>query len=346
MTFSNPITGGQGTLVRPAIKSPDYSPGVSGWTINRDGSAEFNDLTIRGTFYGVDYVISAEGIFFYSGTPAAGNMAGSWAPADGTDPYGNAYVAGLTLYSSVGQVFLGGLDGIISSTGSSGAVIAIEDGQINFTAHPDDWGTAIVLQNYVFDHGSLTLDGGADTVAAVPATFSVVTAPDTPTTGHQDTYPRTETLCIEGPLAHHYVTGAVIKTTDSDGQTGCKWQAPTYNTGWTGGSTASANYQTLEFRLTAEDEVWLYGAAHATAATPSNTVFTLPAGYQPKPTGVSGSATIFGAGSLVSTSSTDTVKASGRLNIMSDGRVVIGGFTVASGDNFYFDHKIPLGNIQ
>lgn len=52
MTFSNPITGGQGALVRPAIKSPNYAPGGPGWSINRDGSAEFADLILNfgGTF--------------------------------------------------------------------------------------------------------------------------------------------------------------------------------------------------------------------------------------------------------------------------------------------------------
>lgn len=48
MPFSNPITGGQGALIRPAIKSPNYVPNVSGWSINRDGSAEFNNVVVRG----------------------------------------------------------------------------------------------------------------------------------------------------------------------------------------------------------------------------------------------------------------------------------------------------------
>lgn len=47
MPFRNPIVAGL-TLIRAAIKSPNYSAGVSGWTINRDGSAEFNDVTARG----------------------------------------------------------------------------------------------------------------------------------------------------------------------------------------------------------------------------------------------------------------------------------------------------------
>lgn len=49
MPFTNPIVGGGGGLIRDSIKSPDFQSGVSGWQIRRDGSAEFNDVTIRGT---------------------------------------------------------------------------------------------------------------------------------------------------------------------------------------------------------------------------------------------------------------------------------------------------------
>lgn len=49
MPFENSITGGQGALIRPAIKSPNFVTGVSGWSINRDGSAEFNNVVVRGT---------------------------------------------------------------------------------------------------------------------------------------------------------------------------------------------------------------------------------------------------------------------------------------------------------
>lgn len=48
MSFNNPVVGGEnGELIRAAIQSPNYVPNVSGWTINRDGSAEFNNVTIR-----------------------------------------------------------------------------------------------------------------------------------------------------------------------------------------------------------------------------------------------------------------------------------------------------------
>lgn len=48
MPFSNPLTGAEGALIYPRIKSPDYVPGVSGWSIERDGSSEFNDVVMRG----------------------------------------------------------------------------------------------------------------------------------------------------------------------------------------------------------------------------------------------------------------------------------------------------------
>ncbi|MCA1839939.1 MAG: H-type lectin domain-containing protein [Actinobacteria bacterium] len=48
MTFSNPIVGGT-TLIRPAIQSPNFTAGSAGWSINKDGSAEFNDITVRGS---------------------------------------------------------------------------------------------------------------------------------------------------------------------------------------------------------------------------------------------------------------------------------------------------------
>lgn len=47
--FSNAVIGGMQKLIRAAIQSPDYKSGVSGWTVNKDGSAEFNDVSMRGT---------------------------------------------------------------------------------------------------------------------------------------------------------------------------------------------------------------------------------------------------------------------------------------------------------
>ena len=48
MTFSNPIIGGNDTLVRQAMQSEGFESGVAGWRIERDGDAEFNNVVVRG----------------------------------------------------------------------------------------------------------------------------------------------------------------------------------------------------------------------------------------------------------------------------------------------------------
>ena len=45
--FNNPVVGAL-ALIRKAIRSPNYQAGTEGWTVNQDGSAEFNDVVVRG----------------------------------------------------------------------------------------------------------------------------------------------------------------------------------------------------------------------------------------------------------------------------------------------------------
>lgn len=92
MPFRNSVVGGV-TLVRPAIRSPNFVTGVSGWSIDVDGSAEFNDITIRG-----GSVISGTSLW-YSPSPGAGNLFLSIAAAAGTDAFGNDYPKGLSVGS-------------------------------------------------------------------------------------------------------------------------------------------------------------------------------------------------------------------------------------------------------
>ena len=99
----NPVVGGT-ALRRAAIRSPNYVAGLTGWTINIDGSAEFNNLTIRGTFKGNDFILDATGFYLYSGAPALGNLILSVTAAAGTDPEGNTVpAAGVTSYASSTQ---------------------------------------------------------------------------------------------------------------------------------------------------------------------------------------------------------------------------------------------------
>lgn len=98
--FNNPIVGGGGSLAYPSIHSPNFETGVQGWSIDKNGNAEFDNLTFRGTFNGDDWVINSAGIFFYSGTAALGNLVASVSnnPNNSTDPFGNAYLTGVGSY--------------------------------------------------------------------------------------------------------------------------------------------------------------------------------------------------------------------------------------------------------
>ena len=53
MAFRNEVAGGN-TLVRPALQSANYVPGVSGWRISRDGSSEFASAVYRGPVIVID----------------------------------------------------------------------------------------------------------------------------------------------------------------------------------------------------------------------------------------------------------------------------------------------------
>lgn len=115
------LTGGNGSLVLPSVFSPNYVPGVSGWSIKKDGSSEFSNVTVRGTFAGTDYIINANGEYRYSGTPAAGNLI--YSDTNGTsDQFGNETVLGIGIYNpstfEVMQIYNGGIN---VSTGTSQA---------------------------------------------------------------------------------------------------------------------------------------------------------------------------------------------------------------------------------
>jgi hypothetical protein len=85
-------------LIRIAIQSPNYVLGLTGWSINKDGSAEFNNLTIRGTFFGINFILSSLGLFLYSSAPALGNLIASISNA-AADSFGNPVQPVIATYS-------------------------------------------------------------------------------------------------------------------------------------------------------------------------------------------------------------------------------------------------------
>lgn len=150
--FSNPIVGGGGGLVYPSIHSPNYVAGVSGWTVNKDGSAEFNNLGIRGTFTGTDFDINADGAFFYSGTPALGNLtlAITNPNASGVDQFGNMYEPG-----GISIIALAGLANMLNLADTSGNTLVNIDSAGNISAQSIAVDTALVggadVVNDLFD---------------------------------------------------------------------------------------------------------------------------------------------------------------------------------------------------
>lgn len=70
MPFNNDIAGGNGSLVRNWLQSIDYVAGVNGWRISKDGSAEFNNGTFRGSIE----VGSLTGQHFIVNNPATGDV--------------------------------------------------------------------------------------------------------------------------------------------------------------------------------------------------------------------------------------------------------------------------------
>ena len=86
----------------------------------------------RDAVTGTDYIINGSGAFYYSGTPAAGNLAVSLVPgtANVTDPFGNVALPGLTSYEGFGpgDVALNVQAGIIQWLEWSGSSWAIGTG--------------------------------------------------------------------------------------------------------------------------------------------------------------------------------------------------------------------------
>jgi hypothetical protein len=101
--FQHAIAGGQGKLVIAQLQSPNFklSP-LTGWAVLKNGEAYFADVIVSGSFEGNDFLVTSVGMFFYSGTPALGNLILSVVPGTSTvsDPYGNTAQPGFTSYAS------------------------------------------------------------------------------------------------------------------------------------------------------------------------------------------------------------------------------------------------------
>jgi hypothetical protein len=79
--FSNPIVGSLGRLIRSAIRSDNYVPLTTGWQLERDGSADLGDATIRGSLVVNGPAGSYATVDTVAGSPALRLKPGAFADA-------------------------------------------------------------------------------------------------------------------------------------------------------------------------------------------------------------------------------------------------------------------------
>jgi hypothetical protein len=317
--WGDPVVGGV-DLRRAAIRSPNYVAGSTGWTINQDGSVEFNNGTFRGvvtasTFQGSNFVINQSGEFFYSGTPASGNLIVSVTNNPGTDAFGNQYLQGLTTFDRLNNNY----------TNVQGAVVSfgpIAAGQPDTTHNGFVLGGGGVLTLSATTSASLTDAGVLNVFAGQPNQVSGHSGPavqllDTAGTSEVD-------FTLAGNLIKSDKTGAVLT-----------WQTPSYAANWSN-STSWGSFGgggNLLFRKTGLDRTWIQGVAKA-ATGAGTTIFTLPAGYF-HPTQTTWGSAVRASGGVTSVVAI----------AVSNAGAVISSVTPVNGDQFLLNFEIPLGNI-
>lgn len=260
MQFDNPIVGGT-TLIRDAIQSQNFSAvsPFAGWQIKEDGTATFNGMTLR------EGITVSSTNLYYNGTPALGNLIASISPTAGTDAYGNDYLSGICAYNDSAPYNICQLQ-------ASGIEIGVPGlpGQINQRGgviHDSTTGGTLLTAsqtNTVLDPAYFQVLGGSNT-AIVP-------------NGTEPYAVLTDGSGIS--VASYRVSGAILKC-DVSGNP-YTLQTPVFGTGWATGAAGTSTYQAFQYRQLPTDSIKFQGIFHSTSATPSSTIFTLPAGYVPK----------------------------------------------------------------
>jgi hypothetical protein len=156
--FTDPIVGGT-TLIRSAIHSPDYVPGISGWTINKDGTCEFNDATFRGDVVVTDASGAQVAIITNNGgkiefTPP--NIPGMVVSDPGLIFSSANTVAGGQTFTTVNSP-----DAVFSGNGVSSASLFL--GSSNADGSPpnsfDTAGSLMEFNGHIEGHGDLHIEG-------------------------------------------------------------------------------------------------------------------------------------------------------------------------------------------
>lgn len=317
-------------LIREAIQSQNYAAGSAGWTINQDGSAEFNNLTIRGTFFGTNFIINSAGAFFYSAAPALGNLVVSVANAAGIDAYGNAYTSGVTVYSQTLLQFARMSGGNVAVGALTGAAGSAPDTANAGVLHGDASGTTQLAGQLVAGTNQQAF------MQMVPGTAGASPI-DT-------TRPRVDWVATSGSTSLlHRIRGAI---TGGNGTVGfATWQAPTFNTNWVSSTTfgGDTGMQPLQYRIDNQDNLVIEGCFASGAVAPTNTnVFDLPAGYVPAQNHPIPVQQRTSGGTLTSGFFFVTAVGSGTPGFRLRAST---GFALAASSQYLVNGSIPLGNI-
>ena len=306
MSFRNPLAAGP-VLVRAALESSNYSPGAAGWIIETNGNAEFNEATFRGNVL----IGNNQGVFEYSGVPAKGNLVASFAPVGGTDMFGNAFSAGLSVGLAGNPGVRVGFDG---STGLIYLPSIVANISLDAKLQANHIGAGSSEQAF------LTLG------AAIDATQNDGVYVNLFSSSADGTGVAHATLSYQDPTSaiHSYVQVAATGGLFTGLATGLHpaggtpysrsnpavaetWQNPSFNAGWTTG-THAGGVRSLHYRLDADGYGFIVGTFHSNNATPSAIVCTLPTGYfdptdqQPIPVLVNNAGTISINGLLIDSS--------------------------------------------
>jgi len=275
MPFSDPVVGGT-KLIRPAIQSPNYVATTTGWTINQDGSAEFNNITVRGTVVlgtGTTNVIildnSRNALFVYD---ALGHLVFSIAPSSGTDSLGNNYNSGASSYftNNINQYTQMDSGVLRLKNGFSGNTAATAQGMAG--AGPASNQPGLQLDSGRNASQSLVLDLIGSDVGATAAPFALMYGNSV----HGDI-----NFDVAGIINYCDPNTLVRETWHFVNATG--GSAPAFNTNW---ANTGAPFGNVAFKRTNGGKVALTGMCQwNAAATPApTTLFQLPAGYRPNRT--------------------------------------------------------------
>lgn len=166
------LTAAFGALSIPSVFSPNFVHLISGWSINEDGSAEFNNLTIRGTFFGLDFIINSQGAFFYNGVPALGNLKISIVSnGGGIDQFGNVYLDNITAYNVA--VAGGGYAQLAANPVTGLPFLVLKPPGGTHTSDPPQIGSGIVNPGAVNELTQIFMNSGFETGTGGPGAAGV-----------------------------------------------------------------------------------------------------------------------------------------------------------------------------